>query len=90
MIFSSSVEFQAAERLNWHLKMNAKCSLYIARLPNFTENDANMMRIIFRRLVPEQIFILDSSISDIVRHSAVEVKLINKINDHGEKQNSFQ
>ena len=90
MISSSSVEFHAAERLNWHLKMNAKCSLYISRLANFTQYDAKMIGVIFRRIVFEQIFIFDLNYSDIVKPAVVEYKLINEINDHGEEQNSFK
>ena len=86
---SSSLGSHAAERLNWHLKMNAKCSLYIFRLANFTQNDAKMIGVIFRRIVPEQIFIFDQSNSDKDRPAVIEYKLIKEVNDHGEKQNLF-
>ena len=77
-----AVAFYAAENLNWHLKMNAKCSVYIAMLPYFTKTDANMLGRIFRRIIPEQIFILDESKSHTTS-PALEYTLIKKLNDEG-------
>ena len=71
------------ENLNYHLKMHAKCIVYIALLSNFTQNDATMIGTIFRRIVPERIFIVDEGDSDTVFPAAEEYMLIKRLNDQG-------
>lgn len=82
-MFPHTVATYAAEHLNKHLKMNAQCSLYIARYAKFTQNHANLIGLIFRRIESEQIFIIDESSSDKPLRAAVEYNLIKKIPDHG-------
>ena len=62
---------------------NAKCTLFIGLLPRIRENDANMLGTIFRRIVPEQIFLIDESNSDTTIPAIVEYNSIKKLNDQG-------
>ena len=62
---------------------DAKCTLFIALLPRIGENDANMLGTIFRRIVPDQIFLIDESNNDTTIPAIVEYNSIKKLNDQG-------